>query len=78
MTDFAEQKETENGLPLPEAFTDRMQELLKEEEYAAFLSSYRQKRLYSLRLNPLKTERGKALAMLQIFPGLPTGTSPLA
>ena len=65
MTDFAEQKETENGLPLPEAFTDRMQELLKEEEYAAFLSSYRQKRLYSLRLNPLKTERGKALAMLQ-------------
>lgn len=65
MTDFAEQKETENGLPLPEAFTDRMQELLKEEEYAAFLSSFRQKRLYSLRLNPLKTERGKALAMLQ-------------
>ena len=44
---------------------DRMQKLLKEEEYAAFLSSYGQKRRYSLRVNTLKADREKVLRLLR-------------
>ena len=51
--------------PLPEAFCERMQELLTKDEYAAFLSSYGQKRRYSLRINPLKTDPDKAAGLLQ-------------
>jgi len=50
---------------LPEAFLNRMEYFLTEEEYKAFLSSYGQKRRYSLRINPLKTDKGKALSLLQ-------------
>ena len=49
---------------LPEAFLTRMQELLTENEYTAFLSSYGQKRFYSLRVNTLKTDRERALRLL--------------
>lgn len=54
----------DSGL-LPEAFLNRMEQFLTEEEYKAFLSSYGQKRLYSLRINPLKADRDKALSLLQ-------------
>ncbi len=50
---------------LPEAFLTRMQELLTNDEYAAFLSSYGQKRRYSLRINPLKTDRDQAVQLLR-------------
>ena len=49
---------------LPQAFLNRMQELLTENEYTAFLSSYGQKRFYSLRVNTLKTDRERALRLL--------------
>ena len=63
MTLIAVQNDTVASLP--EAFLDRMQKLLKEEEYAAFLSSYRQKRRYSLRVNTLKADREKVLRLLR-------------
>lgn len=58
--------DTDSAFPglLPEAFLNRMQELLTEEEYAAFLSSYGQKRRFSLRLNPLKADCKKAFYLL--------------
>ena len=49
---------------LPDEFLNRMQKLLTENEYAAFLSSYGQKRFYSLRVNPLKTDLENALRLL--------------
>lgn len=49
---------------LPEEFLNRMQKLLTENEYAAFLSSYGQKRFYSLRINPLKTDLKKVIRLL--------------
>ena len=52
------------GDNLPEAFLTRMQDLLGEDEYMAFLSAYGQKRFYSLRVNPLKTDREKAMRLL--------------
>ena len=54
---IAEEKTMPADFALPEAFLERMRNLLKEEEYAAFLSSYGQKRRYSLRFNPLKGDR---------------------
>lgn len=63
MTLIAVQNDTVASLP--EAFLDRMQKLLKEEEYAAFLSSYGQKRRYSLRVNTLKADREKVLRLLR-------------
>ena len=62
MTVFAVQNET--IALLSEAFLTRMKELLAENEYTAFLSSYGQKRFYSLRVNPLKTDRERALQLL--------------
>ena len=49
---------------LPDEFLSRMRQLLTEQEYAAFLSCYGQKRLYSLRLNPLKADRDEAKKLL--------------
>ena len=51
-----------NGLP--EAFLNKMQELLTDREYTAFISSYQQKRFYSFRVNPLKSDRDEALRLL--------------
>lgn len=51
---------------LPEAFLSKMENLLSQEEYTVFLSSYGQKRRYSLRINPLKMDTKKALYLLQI------------
>ena len=50
---------------LPEVFLNRMQGVMKDEEFLAFVSSYGRKRLFSLRLNPLKTDSRKALDILQ-------------
>lgn len=54
---------------LPEEFLSRMWKLLPDKEYAAFLSSYGQERLFSLRVNPLKCSRE---LFLQCF-SLPEG-----
>lgn len=62
MTDFPWEK-------LPEEFLSRMRKLLPDKEYAAFLSSYGQERLFSLRVNPLKCSRE---VFLQCF-SLPEG-----
>ena len=45
---------------LPEAFTKRMQEMLKE-EYEEFLAGYEESKKQSLRLNPLKGEKEQFL-----------------
>ena len=50
---------------LPEEFLNRMQGMMTDEEFLAFVSSYGRKRLFSLRLNPLKTDVRKALDLLQ-------------
>lgn len=50
---------------LPEAFRNRMRDLLTESGYAAFLSCYGQKRFYSLRINPLKADRGQVLHLFE-------------
>ena len=50
---------------LPEEFLNRMQGIMKDEDFLAFVSSYGRKRLFSLRLNPLKTDGRKALDILQ-------------
>lgn len=47
---------------LPQAFTDRMKGLLSPEEYTAFIESYEKERTQGLRINPLKTEKGRELA----------------
>lgn len=47
---------TDEKMPLPQDFTERMQYLLKD-EYADFVKAYDGKRLYGLRFNPLKTDR---------------------
>lgn len=63
------------GILLPEEFLARMRELLAEDEYMAFLSCFGRKRLFSLRINTLKTEREKALPLLQkALSGLPGDT----
>ena len=59
---------------LPEEFLQRMRKLLSDDEYTAFLSSYRQKRHYSLRINPLKTVREKALGLLRESAAACSGT----
>lgn len=62
-------------IPLPEEFLTRMRGLLTEDEYAAFLSCFGRKRLFSLRINTLKTEREKALTLLQnVLAGLSDDT----
>ena len=48
---------------LPEAFTDRMQEMLSAEEYQAFLKSYGEPKKQALRLNPLKGDSGRFLVL---------------
>ena len=53
-----------SGKKLPEAFLNKMQELLTDREYTAFISSYQQKRFYSFRVNPLKSDRDEALRLL--------------
>ena len=45
---------------LPEALTNRMQKMLKE-EYPDFLQSYNETRNQALRLNPLKGDSGRFL-----------------
>ena len=47
---------------LPEAFTHRMQEMLKE-EYPQFVRSYQEPFTQALRLNPLKGESGRFLEL---------------
>ena len=49
-------------MELPQAFTVRMKKLLGSEEYADFIESYEKERTQGLRINPLKTEDGTALA----------------
>ena len=44
-------------IALPEGFVSRMKSLMAEDEYELFLSSYGQERLFSLRINSLKTDR---------------------
>ena len=51
------QTESSGEIVLPEGFLTRMKNLLEENEYEAFLSSYGQERLFSLRVNTLKTDR---------------------
>ena len=51
------QAESSGEIVLPEGFLARMKNLLEENEYEAFLSSYGQERLFSLRVNTLKTDR---------------------
>ena len=51
------QTESSGEIVLPEGFLARMKNLLEENEYEAFLSSYGQERLFSLRVNTLKTDR---------------------
>lgn len=46
---------------LPEAFTQRMQEMLGE-EYPAFLQSYEEEKKQSLRINPLKGDKDAFLS----------------
>ena len=66
---------------LPEEFLNRMQGMMTDEEFLAFVSSYGRKRLFSLRLNPLKTDVRKALDLLLpggvlvlcAYPGHPEG-----
>ena len=41
---------------LPQAFLDRMEQMLGE-EYPAFLQSYEKERYQALRVNPLKADR---------------------
>ena len=48
---------------LPEAFTDRMQEMLSAGEYQAFLKSYGEPKKQALRLNPLKGDSGRFLEL---------------
>ena len=80
MIDFEKQTEQSASGPspetasLPEAFLTRMQGLLTNNEYAAFLSTYGQKRRYSLRINPLKTDREKALQRLLQSASAASGT----
>ena len=52
-------------ITLPAEFCSRMQAMLSEEDYQAFLASYRRKRLFSLRVNPLKCSRTQALDLLK-------------
>lgn len=52
-------------ISLPAEFCSRMQTMLSEEDYRAFLASYRRKRLFSLRINPLKCGREQALNLLK-------------
>lgn len=47
---------------LPEAFTVRMQKMLKD-EYPAFLQSFEEPKNQALRLNPLKGDSGRFLAL---------------
>ncbi|MBQ2641282.1 MAG: RsmB/NOP family class I SAM-dependent RNA methyltransferase, partial [Lachnospiraceae bacterium] len=53
-----------NEITLPAEFCSRMQGMLTQDEYQAFLASYRRKRLFSLRVNPIKCERTRALDLL--------------
>ena len=45
--------ETRQRQALPEAFTEKMKELLREES-EEFFESYEQDRVFGLRVNPLK------------------------
>ena len=63
-------------IELPQVFTERMKGLLSPEEYTAFIESYEKERTQGLRINLLKTEKGRELAagqfQLERFPGFPT------
>ena len=50
--------QTDETINLPRDFQKRMKNLLQD-EYPDFLGTYEKKRLYGLRLNPLKTSREK-------------------
>ncbi|MCM1146078.1 MAG: RsmB/NOP family class I SAM-dependent RNA methyltransferase [Clostridium sp.] len=56
---------TEEKIPLPRDFTERMRVLLKE-EYPDFLKAYDGKRLYGLRFNPLKADKETFLARMPL------------
>ena len=51
------QTESSGEIVLPEGFLTRMKNLLEDNEYEAFFSFYGQERLFSLRVNTLKTDR---------------------
>mgnify|MGYP003295161035 CR=1 FL=1 len=53
MSFYTQLAERKRKVMLPEAFTQRMQEMLGE-EYPAFLQSYEEEKKQSLRINPLK------------------------
>ena len=55
--------QTDEKLILPQDFCKRMENLLCD-EYPDFLKNYEKKRLYGLRLNPLKTSREKFLEQM--------------
>lgn len=47
------------AIKLPEAFLERMRELLGDEEFQAFMHTYGEDRFYGLRSNPLKLSPGE-------------------
>lgn len=55
--------QTDEKVILPQDFCKRMENLLQD-EYPDFLKNYEKKRLYGLRLNPLKTSREKFLEQM--------------
>ncbi|SDB29788.1 RsmF rRNA methyltransferase first C-terminal domain-containing protein [Eubacterium oxidoreducens] len=50
-------------MELPEKFCERMRQLMNQEEYAQFISSYEEPRSYGLRSNPLKPASLKHLQL---------------
>ena len=64
-------------IELPQVFTERMKGLLSPEEYTAFIESYEKERTQGLRINLLKTEKGRELAagqfQLEQIPWVPNG-----
>ncbi|WP_010632063.1 RsmF rRNA methyltransferase first C-terminal domain-containing protein [Sporolactobacillus vineae] len=63
-------------MPLPEAFINKMSRLLGDES-DAFFKTYKQKRAFGLRMNPLKRSDGKTAVLsrfhLRSVPFCPTG-----
>ena len=55
--------QTDEKVILPQDFQKRMEKLLQD-EYPDFLKTYEKKRLYGLRLNPLKTSRENFLEQM--------------
>ena len=53
MTGFKNNMKEDKRIPLPQAFSERMERLLGD-EYPAFIESYEREKTSGLRLNPLK------------------------